>query len=244
MRRPVDRPNLSKDYLAGNAPEDWVPLRPESYYAENGIELRLKASVAGDRRTGARGRAGRREQSPLRPAAARDRRRAGPSRHPGRRAAACATLRSLADCRAIIARAATARQVVVMGASFIGLEVAAALRARKIEVHVVAPDKRPMERILGPQMGDFVRCASRRARRGLPPRGHGERHRRKAGQAEERQDAEADSWSPASACARGRNSPRKPGIALDRGVLVDAYLEDERARHFRGGRHRALARSP
>jgi NADPH-dependent 2,4-dienoyl-CoA reductase/sulfur reductase-like enzyme len=32
---PVDRPNLSKDYLAGNAPEDWIPLRPESYYADN-----------------------------------------------------------------------------------------------------------------------------------------------------------------------------------------------------------------
>ena len=43
---PVDRPNLSKDYLAGNAPEDWMPLRPESFYAEQGIELRLNSNVA------------------------------------------------------------------------------------------------------------------------------------------------------------------------------------------------------
>src|SRR5579862_7547593 len=42
---PVDRPNLSKDYLAGNAPEDWIPLRPESFYAESGIDLRLRADV-------------------------------------------------------------------------------------------------------------------------------------------------------------------------------------------------------
>jgi NADPH-dependent 2,4-dienoyl-CoA reductase/sulfur reductase-like enzyme len=68
------------------------------------------------------------------------------------------TLRSLADCRAIIDAAKGARRALVIGASFIGLEVAAALRARKIEVHVVAPEKRPMERILGPEMGDFVRA--------------------------------------------------------------------------------------
>src|SRR5215469_10968080 len=44
---PVDRPNLSKDYLAGSAPEDWVPLRPDSFYSENKIDLRLGAKVAG-----------------------------------------------------------------------------------------------------------------------------------------------------------------------------------------------------
>src|SRR5512140_3384669 len=43
---PVDRPNLSKDFLAGSAPEDWLPLRPEDYYAEAAIDLRLKAEVA------------------------------------------------------------------------------------------------------------------------------------------------------------------------------------------------------
>jgi hypothetical protein len=44
---PVDRPNLSKDYLAGSAPEDWLPLRPDAFYAENGIELHLNAEVVG-----------------------------------------------------------------------------------------------------------------------------------------------------------------------------------------------------
>src|SRR5205085_9188651 len=42
---PVDRPNLSKDYLAGSAPEDWVPLRPDDFYAEAKIDLRLDTEV-------------------------------------------------------------------------------------------------------------------------------------------------------------------------------------------------------
>jgi NADPH-dependent 2,4-dienoyl-CoA reductase/sulfur reductase-like enzyme/nitrite reductase/ring-hydroxylating ferredoxin subunit len=154
---PVDRPNLSKDFLAGNAPEDWVPLRPDSFYPENGIDLRLKAGVTGidaSSREVALANGSKVAYDRLLLATG-----AEPVRLsiPGADQPHVCTLRSLADCMRIIELAKTARRVVVLGASFIGLEAAAALRARKLEVHVVAPEKRPMERILGPQMGDFVR---------------------------------------------------------------------------------------
>jgi NADPH-dependent 2,4-dienoyl-CoA reductase/sulfur reductase-like enzyme/nitrite reductase/ring-hydroxylating ferredoxin subunit len=154
---PCDRPNLSKDYLSGSAPEDWIPLKPDSFYAENGIQLRLKTKVAGidvRSREVVLGDSARVPFDRLLLATG-----AEPVRLPlpGADQAHVFTLRTLADSRAIIAAAQTARRAVVLGASFIGLEVAASLRARDIEVHVVAPDKRPMERVLGPQFGDFVR---------------------------------------------------------------------------------------
>jgi NADPH-dependent 2,4-dienoyl-CoA reductase/sulfur reductase-like enzyme len=155
--RPVDRPNLSKDNLAGSAPEDWAYLEPSEFYAKNSIDLRLdtevlrfdpaarEVTIAGSEKilydrlllaTGA---------EPVRLTIAG----AGlPHVH---------TLRSLADCRAIIDGAKSTRRALVIGASFISMEVAASLRARDIEVHVVAPEQRPMERVLGPQLGDFVR---------------------------------------------------------------------------------------
>jgi NADPH-dependent 2,4-dienoyl-CoA reductase/sulfur reductase-like enzyme/nitrite reductase/ring-hydroxylating ferredoxin subunit len=157
---PVDRPNLSKDYLAGNAPEDWVPLRPESFYAENGIDLRLRTNVTAiDTRAREVAVSGANTSS-----ISYDRLLLATGAEPVRLSVPGAdqphvhTLRTLADSRAIIERAKGARRALVVGASFIGLEVAASMRARGLEVHVVAPDRRPMERILGPQMGDFVRA--------------------------------------------------------------------------------------
>jgi NADPH-dependent 2,4-dienoyl-CoA reductase/sulfur reductase-like enzyme/nitrite reductase/ring-hydroxylating ferredoxin subunit len=154
---PVDRPNLSKDFLAGNAPEEWVPLRDDAFYAEQNIGLRLNTRVTGidvAKRAIVLGDGATLAYDRLLLATG-----AEPVRLPlpGMDQPHVHTLRSLADCRGIIAAAATAKRALVMGASFIGLEVAASLRARGVEVHVVAPDKRPMERVLGPQMGDFVR---------------------------------------------------------------------------------------
>jgi len=67
-------------------------------------------------------------------------------------------LRSLADCRAIIKSTQGARRALVIGSSFIGLETAAALRKRGLEVHVITQDKIPMERVFGADMGNFVRA--------------------------------------------------------------------------------------
>jgi NADPH-dependent 2,4-dienoyl-CoA reductase/sulfur reductase-like enzyme len=66
-------------------------------------------------------------------------------------------LRSFADSRAIIATLKPGARAAVVGASFIGLEVAASLRAREIETHVIAPIARPMENVMGPDVADFVR---------------------------------------------------------------------------------------
>ena len=155
---PVDRPNLSKDYLAGRAPEDWLPLGPESLYAEAGIDLHLNTEVTSidtSARTVVTANGGYFPFDRLLLATG-----AEPVRLPipGADQPHVHTLRSLADCRAIIENANGASRAVVIGASFIGLEAAAALRTRDIEVHVVAPEQRPMERVLGSDMGDFVRA--------------------------------------------------------------------------------------
>jgi apoptosis-inducing factor 3 len=154
---PYDRPNCSKDYLAGSAPEDWMPLRPSDFYRQQSIDLLLATEVAAidvkARRVAiAGGRTLPFDKLLLATGAE-------PVRLdiPGADQPHVHVLRSLADSRAIIAKAKVARRAVVIGASFIGLEVAAALRAREIEVHVVAPEARPLERVLGREYGDFIR---------------------------------------------------------------------------------------
>ncbi|QOZ54210.1 FAD-dependent oxidoreductase [Bradyrhizobium sp. CCBAU 53338] len=155
---PVDRPNLSKDYLAGNAPEDWLPLRGEDYYRDAGIDLRLNTNVAAVDPKTRSVTLGNGDKLPFDRLLLATGAEPVKLQIPGADQRHVHTLRSVADSRAIIKAAAGARRALVIGASFIGLEVAASLRARKIEVHVVAPEERPMQKVLGPDMGDFIRA--------------------------------------------------------------------------------------
>jgi len=153
---PVDRPNLSKDFLAGEAKDDWIPLWPADLYAERRIELQLGSPVSSidpAARAVHLENGTRREFGSLLIATGAD-----PVRLPipGHDTAKVHYLRSFADSRAIVDLALGARHAVVVGASFIGLEVAASLRARGVAVDVVSPDHLPLERVMGPDVGRFI----------------------------------------------------------------------------------------
>jgi NADPH-dependent 2,4-dienoyl-CoA reductase/sulfur reductase-like enzyme/nitrite reductase/ring-hydroxylating ferredoxin subunit len=233
--RPVDRPNLSKDNLAGTAPEDWLFLEPSEFYAKNDIDLRLDTEVLSID-TGAReiAVAGGERLSYDRLLLATG---AEPVRLaiPGADQPHVHTLRALPDCRAIIAGAKEARRALVIGASFIGMEAAASLRARGLEVHVVAPGERPLERVLGPQIGDFVRALH-------------EEH----GVVFHLQDSVTALDGPRATLKSGGSievdlvvagigvRPRlalaeKAGLKTDRGVVVDRYLQTSARDVFAAG---------
>ncbi|HEY1557684.1 MAG TPA: FAD-dependent oxidoreductase [Kofleriaceae bacterium] len=156
---PVDRPNLSKDYLAGNAPEEWVYLRTADALAQNDVELVADAATAIDR-----------EARVVRTASGRTfgwdalllATGAEPVRLPieGADLPHVHVLRTLADSRAIAAASSPPGTldsgVVIIGGGFIGLEVAASLRARGVDVTVVARETVLLERVVGAEVGAFV----------------------------------------------------------------------------------------
>lgn len=222
---PYDRPNLSKDYLAGAAPEDWLPLREDKFYEDSRIELELGSRVqtidVADRSIRLENGAHLRYDALLLATGAEPVR----LQVPGGDLPRVHYLRSLDDSRAIIAAAAKASRAVIVGASFIGLEVAASLRARGLEVHVVAPDAVPMQKILGEELGRFIRATHEK---------HGVIFH--LGQSVASIDDQNVVLSgggrlvaelvvvgigvrPALALAE------QAGLAVDRGVLVDEYLE-------------------
>ncbi len=222
---PVDRPNLSKDYLAGTAPEEWIPLRPREFFAEQEIELVLNAravsfDVARKQVLLEGGRTVAYDKLLLATGA-------DPVRLdlPGGDLPHVHYLRTLRDSRAIIAAAGNARHAVVVGASFIGLEVAASLRTRDLEVHVVGPEAVPLGRVLGSELGGFVRKLHEE--HGV--RFHlGTRPRVVDGNSvtlEDGQRLAADLVVIGVGVRPALSLAEKAGLAVDRGVLVDEYLQ-------------------
>ncbi len=223
---PYDRPNLSKDYLAGSAPEDWLPLKPREVWDRLQIRMELGSPVT--------------RLDPQQKNLSLENGRsftfdalllatgANPVHLnlPGAEQPHVHYLRSLADCRAIIATAGTARSAVVIGASFIGLEVAASLRARDIAVRVVAPDSRPLERVFGPELGAHIQALHEEPRRRLPSwQNHGARSEKRPSPWTTAAVHPADlvvigvGVRPATALAE------RAGLVINQGVQVDQFLE-------------------
>jgi NADPH-dependent 2,4-dienoyl-CoA reductase/sulfur reductase-like enzyme len=134
-------------------------------------------------------------------------------------------LRTFADSRALLAKAKASERAVVIGASFIGLEVAAALRAHDVEVHVVAPEEVPMARILGAEVGNLFRtlheqhgvifhlgATATSIQEGTVTLKSGERLR-------------ADLVVIGVGVRPSISLAERAGLAIDRGVTVNEYLE-------------------
>jgi NADPH-dependent 2,4-dienoyl-CoA reductase/sulfur reductase-like enzyme/nitrite reductase/ring-hydroxylating ferredoxin subunit len=154
---PCDRPNLSKDYLAGTAPEEWLPLRGDDWYADNRVDLRLATPVE---RIDSESRTVHCQSGEN---IAYDRLLIATGSEPNRLLApgfdgkTVFTLRSIADARAIAAEARPGSRAVVIGASFISMEAAAALRTRGLEVDVVAVEHVPFDRVFGIALGEQIK---------------------------------------------------------------------------------------
>jgi len=232
---PCDRPNLSKNFLAGSAPVDWLSLRSAAFYREHNIDVRLATRVVNI------DTAPRRLQlddgSALAYGALLLATGAEPIRLdiPGVDLPHVHYLRTQADSEALVSAGPTCRRAVLIGASFIGLEVASSLRARNIEVHVVGRETTLMEKILGPQVGNFLRQLHEK---------HGVVFH--LGTSPTKIDAQAVTLQngeklqadlvvvgvgvrPAIALAE------QAGLAIDHGVVVDEYLQTSMPGIFAAG---------
>jgi NADPH-dependent 2,4-dienoyl-CoA reductase/sulfur reductase-like enzyme len=232
---PCDRPNLSKDYLAGQAPEEWLFLRPPEFFAEKKIELVLGARVTkidpARHEVTVEGGAVYAYDALLLATGA------SPVRLdvPGADLPHVHYLRSVRDSKAIVQAATKAKSAVVVGASFIGLEVAASLRERGLDVAVVAPDDKPLARVFGPEMGDLVQALHT---------SHGVAfHLGRKPKAVTADHVELDDGTKIAADLVVAGIGVRPNVALgeaaglkvDRGLLVDRYLRTSVADIYAAG---------
>jgi 3-phenylpropionate/trans-cinnamate dioxygenase ferredoxin reductase subunit len=155
--RPYERPPLSKDYLRGELARDTIYVHPEGFYADHDIELRL-GRTAEELDTSAReltlDDGERLPYDRLLLATGAEPRRLTV---PGSDLDGVMYLRSVEDSDALRARLDRGGAVVVVGAGWIGAEVAASARQRGLDVTLIAPASAPLERVLGPELGGIYR---------------------------------------------------------------------------------------
>jgi apoptosis-inducing factor 3 len=156
--RPYDRPNLSKDFITGKAKPEWMPLRSAKFYENQKIELRMGSRVTSldPRRKTAVLQDGTSISFDAALLATGGVPRKLPI--PGAGADCCLALRTWADARAIAAAAEKAGSAAVIGAGFLGLELASSLRDKGMEVHVIAPEALPLSHVLGERIAAFLKA--------------------------------------------------------------------------------------
>jgi NADPH-dependent 2,4-dienoyl-CoA reductase/sulfur reductase-like enzyme/nitrite reductase/ring-hydroxylating ferredoxin subunit len=153
-----DRPTLSKAYLQGSMERESLPLRPDKFYRDHDIELRLNRRVddVDTRSKTVKINGGETLRYDKLVIAS-----GGTPRSldvPGAELGNVFLLRSLSDCEAIIAALNEARHAVVVGSSFIGLEsTASMIKRKKIPVTIISPESIPFEKVFGPEIGALVR---------------------------------------------------------------------------------------
>jgi NADPH-dependent 2,4-dienoyl-CoA reductase/sulfur reductase-like enzyme/nitrite reductase/ring-hydroxylating ferredoxin subunit len=154
---PYDRPELSKGYLEGESKEEWLPLRSKEFFNKHDIEVLRNEKVIGLNSENkiislSSNEVINFDSLLLAPGSI-------PNRLdiPGADLDNIFTLRSRDDVEAIIKAAGKASRAVIIGASFIGLETAASLKKRGLEITIVAPEKVPFEKTLGNEVGNLFK---------------------------------------------------------------------------------------
>lgn len=221
---PYDRPNCSKDYLAGEAQPEWMPLRSDSWYPDHDVDLERNSEAS--RLDAAANAVSLKDGRSFSWDACLIATGAEPVRLPieGFARPEVHVLRSLRDADAIIAAAKKARRVAVVGASFIGIEAAAALKHRGLEIHVVAPETAPLGRVMGDDIGRWVRGLHEKAgivfHLGCTAKAWADGRL-----VLESGTAIAADFLVVGAGVRPRTQlAEAAGLSLDRGILVDARL--------------------